>query len=566
MSAGMQYARDVVEKKIPACKWVILACQRHLKELKRVRFRAFNYRFDPDEAERWCLLVECFPHVKGKWARTKQLLKLEPWQCFAIMNVYGWLRKTDGLRRFRKVLWLMPRKNSKSTMAAPLGLGHLTIDGEEGAEVYTGATTEKQAWEIYRPAQTMAKRSPAFVDAFGITIGASNMHIIDNASRFEPLIGDPGDGASPSCALIDEYHEHATDKLVDTMVTGMGAREQPLLLIVTTAGDNLAGPCYAMQTEAQKMLEGVIEDDELFALIYTIDKDTDWTCESALRMANPNFDVSVSADFLRARQKEAIQNPRKAGIFKTKHLNVWVQARNAFFNVQRWQECERNISLDHFKGQPCKLGVDLASTIDIAALEIVFDLEQCDCEAAAKLLGAGFKFARFGRYYLPEDTVRETSNEHYQGWVEKGLIIETDGEMIDYTVIEDDIRWIGDDFQLEEIAFDPHQAMMMISRLQNDGFECVVVRQQVLTLSEPMKLMDGEIRSRRIAHDGDPVFTWMLSNVVAKADAKDNVYPRKERPENKIDGVVAHIMVKARMIADDYQESFYENNQAEVIN
>lgn len=166
------------------------------------------------------------------------------------------------------MLLLVPRKNGKSALAAAIGLYMLVADGEHGAEVYSGATSEKQAWEVFRPAKLMAQRSPALLSHFGLTVNAKNLHVLGNGSRFEPIIGTPGDGASPSCAIVDEYHEHPTDVLYSTMETGMGAREQPLMLVITTAGDNIAGPCYSMQQEAQAMLEGTRPDDEMFALIY----------------------------------------------------------------------------------------------------------------------------------------------------------------------------------------------------------------------------------------------------------------------------------------------------------
>jgi phage terminase large subunit-like protein len=548
VQAANRYAKDVVSGKILACKWVRLACQRHLDDIVSSKLKDYPFRFDAAVAEKWCRFLELLPHTKGKWALKAEKLHLEPWQCFKTAAIFGWMRKADGLRRFRKVLILEPRKNAKSTWAAGVGLGMLTIDGEHGAEIYSGATTEKQAWEVFRPARLMALKTPALKSAFGVDINASNLHILANGSRFEPLIGNPGDGSSPSCAIIDEYHEHDTDTQVDTMETGMGAREQPLLLIITTAGDNLAGPCFALMQDAQRVLEGVWQNDELFALIYTVDPDSDWTSEAALRMANPNYDVSVKGEFLKARQRDALQNPRKVGVFKTKHLNMWVQSRNAYFNVQRWSEvADPKLSITDFKGQPARVSLDLASKVDIAAVEIVIKLSECQgCEAATRLIAEGREYVRFGRYYLPEATVEAPENEHYRGWVERGLIVQTDGDMIDFAEIEGDILALP--VRIDEVVFDPFQATYLITRLQAESLTCIEMKATVMNFSEPMKTMEGLIRSRKIAHDGDPVFLWMLANTVAKEDAKDNVYPRKDRPENKIDGVVAHIAALARFL------------------
>ncbi|MFD1330788.1 terminase large subunit [Methylopila musalis] len=381
VAAANRYAKDVVAGKIPACRWVRLACQRHLDDLAKSKDRAYPYRFDPDAAEKWCRFIEMMPHTKGRWAAKSEKLKLEPWQAFKTACIFGWLRKSDGFRRFRKALILEPRKNGKSAWAASVGLGMLTIDKEYGAEVYSGATTEKQAWEVFRPARLMAAKTPALQSHYGITVNASNLHILANGSRFEPVIGTPGDGSSPSCAIVDEYHEHDTDALVSTMETGMGARDQALLLIITTAGSNIAGPCYQMVLEARLMLDGVTDDPELFALMYGVDAARgkpgdddyepadDWTKPETLRKANPNFGVSVKGDWLEKQQRDAIANARKASAFRTKHLNEWVFAREAYFNVAKWMAAAQpGLKLEDYAGMSCWVGVDLASKIDIAAV------------------------------------------------------------------------------------------------------------------------------------------------------------------------------------------------------
>lgn len=564
--AGERYARQVAAGKISACKWVVAACRRHLDDRKREKARGFAYRLNRDEAEKVCRFVEVLPHTKGQWARRSERIVLEPWQCFLTLAVFGWVHKASGLRRFRRVFLLIPRKNGKSLMAAAWGLYMFAADGEHGAEVYSGATSEKQAWEVFRPARLMAARTPAFTGHFGVEVNASNLNILATGSRFEPVIGKPGDGASPSCAIHDEYHEHDTDAQVDAMETGMGAREQPLQVIVTTAGDNLAGPCYQAQLDAQKVLDGVLEDDELFACIWTIDADDDWTTEAALRKANPNMDVSVSGEFLRTRQRQAVNSARKQGSFRTKHLNEWVSARDAYFNVQRWIEgaagpSGQGITLDDFAGQPCKVGLDLSSKVDIAALEIVFRLDRCDCATARRLIEDGYEYARFGRYYLPEEAVEQGENEHYRGWVNEGWITQTDGQIIDFDEIKADLLDLVGTLQVEQVGYDPHQATMLVTQLMAEGVPVIEFRPTVLNFSEPMKTLDGLILARKMAHDGDPVMTWMISNTTGRHDAKDNVYPRKERVESKIDGVVAHLMALGLWLAGAEAEgpSVYES-------
>lgn len=562
-----RYARDVIAGKIPACRWVVLACQRHLDDLKRQKDRAFAYRFDPAAAEKWCRFLELLPHTKGRWAAKAEKLVLEPWQCFKTAAIFGWLRKSDGLRRYRRALILEPRKNAKSTWAAGIGLGMLTIDGEYGAEIYSGATTEKQSWEVFRPARLMAAKTPSLTSHFGVTVNASNLHILGNGSRFEPLIGNPGDGASPSLAIVDEYHEHETDSLVSTMETGMGARDQPLLLIITTAGANVAGPCYQMVTEARRVLEGIVDDPELFALMYGIDgprgkpgdddyyPGDDWTKPETLQKANPNFDVSVKGEFLLAQQRDAINNARKASAFRTKHLNEWVFAKDAYFNIAKWMEAGGSgLKMEDFAGMPCTVGLDLASKVDIAAAVFLF-----------RRPAGGF--AAFGRFYLPEKAIELDATGNYATWERAGRLIQTDGDMIDHGRILDDLVEASKVFTIESIGYDPAQATMLVTALQAEGLPVVEFRHTVLNMSEPMKEVDALIRAGKIAHDGDPCFAWQIGNVVGKEDAKDNVYPRKERPENKIDGAVALIMAMGRqMVGEPTTSSPWDDPNFSLVN
>jgi len=533
------YARAVVKGEIAAGKYIKAACQRHLDDLEWQADDGFKFRFDPKAGARVCAFIEQLPHTKGKWAAKGERLKLEPWQVFFVVTLFGWLRKSNGLRRFRRALLLVPRKNGKSALAAGIGLYMLCADGEHGAEVYSGATNEKQAWEVFRPAKLMAQKSPALVSHFGLTVNAKNLHAIGNGSRFEPIIGNPGDGSSPSCAIVDEYHEHDTDALFSTMETGMGAREQPLMLVITTAGDNIAGPCYAMQQEAQQMLEGSRRDDETFALIYGVDDGDDWTSPDILRKANPNFGVSVFDDFLLAKQVEAMSTPRKAGAFKTKHLNVWVQSRAAYFDTLRYQRAPR-VRLEDFEGQECIIGIDLAEKRDLTAVEILFR--------------HGDGFARFGRYYLPEETVDRPENEHFQRWRDEGLLIQTDGAVTDDREIRDDILDLAERFSVREIAFDPLHSRQMAVELMERGLTCIDYANRPMLMNEPMRRLDALIAAGALAHDGDPVFAWMLSNVVNRSRTGDIHSPAKERAENKIDGPVACMMALGRWLLDEAQE------------
>ncbi len=558
-----QYASDIVKGKIPACKSIRLQCARFLAELKVQKRKEFPFRFDDDKAARICRFIEKLPHSKGKWARKKETLRLEPWQVWILCAAYGWLYKAGdraGTRRYRVLFVIVPRKNGKSALSAGVGLYMFCADGEFGAEVYSGATNEKQAWEVFKPAQLMAMRTPALINRFGIEINAKSLVRIDDNSKFETIIGDPGDGQSPSCSIHDEYHEHADDGQVDTMQTGMGARDQPMQVLITTAGDNLAGPCYARIQEERDKLAGTAAGrdetleqllglppgppltDETFFVEYTIDEEDDWTSEEALRKANPNFGISVEADFLRSRIRDAVSTPRKAGVIKTKHLNLWVAAKSAYFDIEAWRRCRDpdmptlpTAALDWAKleGRRCIAGLDLASKVDIAALELLFPPLGPKATKEDPYYRIGFSF-------VPDETVQKVPA--YLTWHSGQHLDVTDGEIIDYDNIVEMLREVRGRFQLEQIAYDPHQATYLVTSLMKDGFPAIEYRQVVLNMSEPMKELDALTRAGTIAHGGCPVMEWQMNNVVSQTDKKDNVYPNKPRVEAKIDNPVALIM------------------------
>lgn len=545
-----EYISGVLNGKIPANQYIKQACERQIRDLYRQNTDDFPYIFNPEmvddagnsyfPAERICNLISLLPHTKGKWAAKQESIKLEPWQQFNLTTLFGWVHRETGLRRFREAYEEIPRKNGKSLLAAGIGHYMFAFDGEHGAEVYSGATTEKQAWEVFRPARLMAKRSPDYCESKGITVNASNMAIIENGSRFEPLIGTPGDGASPSCAIVDEYHEHATDELVETMETGMGAREQPLLFIITTAGSNMSGPCYLKRDYAIKVLTGQFINEQFFALIYGVDEGDDWTTESALRKANPNFGVSVGAEYLLSRQQVAMQSANRQNAFKTKHLNIWVGARNVWMNMQAWAAQPARKSEEELSGRKCFVSLDLASKVDIAALIMLFPPQAGEDT-----------WNVHSRFYLPEDAVEEkaaSNYSHYDAWAKQGLITLTPGAVIDYDEIMDDLREISTRFDVQEIPFDPWQATQLATTMAKEGAPMVEIGATVKNFSEPMKMLESLVLSGKLAHGNNPVLDWMASNVTAKADKKDNIYPTKDLPENKIDGIVALIMALARAI------------------
>lgn len=544
-----QYACDVVEGHVPACKWHRLACKRHLDNLELSALGEWQYVFNPElidpqgrayrPAERVCKFAQLMPHIKGDWAAQRMRITLEPVQIFILASIFGWVHRVTGKRRFRVADLYMPRKNAKSTLASVIGNYMLAADGEFGAEVYSGATSQDQAMEVFKPALLMARATPEFRQQFGVTANASNLSVLSTNSKFEPVIGKPGDGASPSCAIVDEYHEHKTAELYETMQTGMGARSQPLMLVITTAGTNVSGPCYTHQVELQKILEGMLENDQRFGVIFTVDEDDDWTSEAALIKANPNYGISVDAEFLRLQQRDAVADPRKQNTFKTKHLNIWCAAASPWINLYNLQQCgDSTLTLESFVGEECVIGLDLASTTDIASKMNVFKRE---------VDGLDHYYA-ISRNYVPEAAVEKPDNAHYRGWVNSGHLIQTPGNMIDIEQIQQDALADSELVTLREVAKDQWGGQQLGANLANQGIEVVDIPMQVRFLSEPMKFIAGLIDADppRFHHDSNPAFVWMMSNVEVKPDNNENIFPRKQRPENKIDAAVALIVAMSR--------------------
>ncbi|AJQ86097.1 terminase large subunit [Xanthomonas oryzae pv. oryzicola] len=528
-----EYARHVVAGNVPAGEYVRLACQRFLDNLKR-KGKEWPYIFDAAKADRAVRFMQLMPHTKGKWAAQKQRLMFQPWQCFIECNLFGWVHKADGLRRFRESYEEIPRKNGKSLRLAARGLYLFAADGEAGAEVYSGATSEKQAYEVYRPAWQMVHKMPAFRARFGIEQAGNPknpgpMFVMEDMSKFEPMIGKPGDGSSPHAALVDEYHEHDTDHMVDAMQTGMGAREQPLLSIITTAGSNLGGPCYEKRRDVIRILRREVVDETVFGIIYALDEGDRWDDPASLIKANPNYGVSVFAPFLLAQLAQAKRSASKQNAFRTKHLNDWVGAKTAWMNMLAWQRQQRAFSIADFAGCKCYAGVDLASKLDVAAAVLLF--EKAD------------SYYVVPRFYVPESAVQE--NEKYQNFVLDEVMVSTPGNMTDYAFIEEDLKEWAAVTELQNIAFDPAQAAYLMTRLGQAGLPVIEMAQTVRNLSEPMKEVEALTLARRLWHDGNAAMTWMVGNVVARLDAKEHVFPRKETAENKIDGALALILAMA---------------------
>lgn len=541
VAIAQKYIDDVLAGNVDACIYVKQACERQRRDLKELE----GYRFDEWRANRICKFIEFLPHIKGELEG--QNIRLEPWQCFVLTTAFGWVHAEgprEGRRRFRICYTEVPRGNGKSAISSAVMLYMLAADGEGGAEIYSAATTRDQAGIVFNDARAMLRLRPNICAKLGITVSKHAIHVDASNSIFKALSSQTHslDGKNVHAACLDELHAHKTRTTYDVLETALGKRQQSMLWNISTAGSDRSGICYEVRSYLTRVLSGAVVDNGFFGVIYTIDNGDDWTAESSWRKANPNWAVSVQPDMVAQLAAKAMQLSSATNNFLTKHLNVWVNADSAWMDMAAWQKCgDPSLSIEDFAHDDCIAGLDLASKVDIASRVIIF----------RRIVDDEPHFYLFARHYLPEAAVHSERNSQYVGWVRDGWLTATDGEVTDIDLIERDLLADAMQYRVNEVAYDPFQATQLCNRLMANGIQMVEVRPTVLNFSEPMKEMDALVRSGRLHHNNDPVMTWMVSNVVCHTDAKDNIYPRKERPENKIDGVVAAIMALARWTVAD---------------
>jgi phage terminase large subunit-like protein len=538
-----RYATDVANDVILACRWTIAACRRQLRDLSLQGTNEFPFVYETHRGARVCRFIELLPHIKGKWAGTP--IRLEAWQIWILMAVFSWVGAPGTaraeLRRYRTVYIEVPRKNAKSTLTSGVGLYMTAVDNEGGAECYSAATTRDQAKIVWSDARQMALRSPGFRNRFGVDVGAHAIIVPETASKFVPLSSEDGtlDGLNTHFVSLDELHAHKTRGLYDVMETSTGARTQSLLWNITTAGSNKAGICYELRGYVTKVLDGVSVDETVFGVVYSIDEGDDPFSPDVWAKANPNYGVSVQADDVARLAQKAKETPSALNNFLTKRLNVWVNADTAWMPAGAWDACaDLKLKIEQFANEPVFIGGDLANRDDLASIGHIF----------RRVIDERAHFYAFTRNYLPEAAIERSGNSQYAGWAHEGRIIVTGENSTDFNTIKDDLRADRDKYEIRVLGFDPFQARQISGELLEEGFPVIIVPQTVKEFSEPMKEFAAAVIDGRMHHDGCPLLAWAISNVVCHMDVKENIYPRKAQPQNKIDPVVALLMAFNRAL------------------
>ncbi len=519
------YAEQVLNGEILTCELVQLAVKRYFADIDNALER--GWYFDRKAAARTIKFIESLKHTKGEWAG--QRFKLEPWQQFVVWNIFGW-KLADGTRRFRYVYIEIARKNGKTALSAGIGLYMLFADGESRPEVYSAATVKDQAKICFADAVEIVKAT----DLKNYLTPYRNSIVYElKGGTFKPLSSDYGthDGLNPSCGIIDEFHAHKDSGMFDVIKSAFGARRQPLMFIITTAGFNKSGACYAYRDNVIKILRGINQDDALFGMIYTLDKNEEWDIPKMWVKSNPNLGVSLSVDYLADQVKDAKNRPEAVRNVMTKNVNLWVDAEKTWILDEKWMQCVGSTTLEDLRGCDCWGGLDLSNVSDITAFVLLFNEND--------------KFQLLPFFWIPEEKMLEKvrkENINYDHWVREGFVKVTPGNVTDYDFVQADILRIIADYNLKSTAYDRWNSSQTIINLTDEGLTFNPFGQGYGSMSAPTKQFEALVLSERVEHFGNPVLRWMLSSTLIKTDPAGNIKPDKEKSTQKIDGIVSSIM------------------------
>lgn len=535
---------------ISAPKLVRLACERHQRDREHGAERGLLW--DEAAAVQAVAFFGMLRHWKGEWAG--QPVSLEPWQQFIVASLMGWKLAADGTRRFRSAYLELPRKNGKTTMAAGLGLYMAFVDGEPGAEVYTAATKKDQARIAHKDAVKMVEASAWLKKE--VKVFRDNLNSTSSNSKFEPLGSDSStlDGLNVHMALADEVHAWPNRDLWDVLETGTGSRRQALMMAITTAGFDVQSLCWSHHDYTEKVLNGVIEDDSWFGMIFAIDEGDDWEDEAVWWKVNPNLGVSKKIDDMRRLANRAKEVPTALNSFLRLHLDMWTQAETLWINWNKWLACgELVVNEDELAGRKCYAGLDLSSTLDVTALVLVFP-PRPEVEEPYQVVC---------RFWIPRENIAERAKRDrvpYDVWVREGLMTATAGDVVDYDFILAEVESLMETFEIKEIAFDRWGATDVAQKLQELGGDDWLVQfgQGYASMSPPMKDLEKKVMGLELAHGNNSVLNWMAANVVAREDPAGNVKPDKSKSREKIDGMVALIMALDRALRHEDKTSRYE--------
>lgn len=519
MKSYLQYAQDVLEGRQPAGRLIKKAAERFFNLMEDER-----YEFKEEKADRVVLFLSKLHHYKGRHAGKPFIL--EPWQTFIIAGIYGFYRKEDESRLVSFVYIEMARKQGKSALAAGLCLYHLTGDGESGAEVYLAANSRDQAklssWPLCSNfAKSLDPRSK-YLEVY------RDMVKFDQAKSWLKVLASDSaklDGPDPSMFLLDEYHEAKDTRVKDVLQSGQGYRENPMGMIITTAGFNKLGPCYKLRTMCVEILEGLKEDDTTFAAIYSLDEDDDWKDEACWIKSNPNLGVTVKLSYVRNQVQKAINSPSEEVGVRTKTINQWCDSENIWIPDHYILSASKDIRIEDYAGCDCYAGIDLSSTSDLT------------CAAFLFLKGGHYAFKVF--FFLPEAALKEKRHSILYGeWRRMGFLKVTPGNVVDYDYILNDLCGVAQIVNIISIAYDSWNATQFTINAQDRGLPMTEFSQALGNFNRPTKEFERLMLSGLVDLDNNEIIRFCFRNVVMARDRNGNTKPSKQFEDKKIDGVI----------------------------
>lgn len=527
------------------------AAQRFLDDLKRAKRKDCPFFFDEWHANDPCDFIEKLPHVEGKW--DTPTIVMHPSHVFFVVQLFGFRKREsmhiDGWgefhpRRFSSALFAVARKNAKSTLASAVLLYCQCCEPEEGAQVISAATTFPQASIIFNTAKRMVEKTPDLREEFGLETWAKAISRMETGATFKPIHAKAStqDGLNPSHVGLDEIHAHKTPDLLNVLTSAAGARANPLWLYTTTEGYTNPGPWAEIRMFAKRLLAGVFGNaaDHFLVVFYAVDEENktlgikadDEFDERCWIKANPLMDANPH--LLAAIRKEAVeakQMPSKLAEFRIKRLNRPASTAGGWVDLTKWQACGGVVDLDWLREYPCFGGLDLASTTDLCSFRLVWSVD-------------GVLYT-YGWRWAPESAVAfrtERGTVPYAAWVEAGLLKQTQGNVTDYAVIEQDILEAFERFNIQQIAYDRWNASDLVNRLVAAELPMIEFVQGPKSYHPAMQALERAYVSGKLAHGGDPLLGWCASNLVSRTDQNLNTAPDKKRSADKIDDITALLM------------------------
>ena len=552
---AVQYACDLVDGKITAGTITIAAAQRFFRDIAQANEKGFV--FDLEKAVRIInFFPTCLRHTVG--SKAGQPFELEPFQQFFLFNIFGWYTAT-GERRFKSAYLKMAKKNGKTAFAAGIQIYCTGFEGEAGAQVYSAATKEEQAKLVWSQSAAFIDKSPILKQA-GFVNYKTRIEFTPTGSFIKALGRDSNtqDGINAYVSIIDEYHAHPTDEVRDNLTSSMVARDNPLEIIITTAGKYGLGKCKEHEDYCKEILADNpdFQNETVFALIFDLDKTDDWKDENNWQKSNPGLGTILKIERLREDFIRAVQTSSYEKTFKTKNLNIWVSSFEAdWISDRTWEKGNSAPNIEKIK-EKCYVGMDLAVVTDLCAVCFFSEPDENGVHHSEYM------------FFMPKESLEEKEKKFkvpFQKWIEQGFITATDGAYTDYAVIRNflnDKR--NDGYNMEWIGLDPYNAWQLMNELEDDGFNHQEFPQNITVISEPTKGVEKYLLSGKILHGGNPVLNWMRSNVVIYHDANGNIKMHKGKSKAQIDGMIALVVAYGGYLkaitedqAPDYSEGLF---------